>query len=472
MGSYQFAHIECYSRSAGKGKTGGQTINDIAGEAERIDGYCPHIPHPSPPIIWPGGVTATEAAKEASKWADSAKDASGRRLRKDGICLLVGVISCPAEQTDQWPSLKHDSIAWLIKQYGDRLKSVVEHTDEEYPHIHFFVVPRPNERIDDIHAGRKASASIKATGESKTAQRAAYSTAMKEWQDSFYHNVGMLFGLTRFGPRRQRLTRKEWKAQKSVADLLACELNNLENKHHELEQKKAKLATDTERLEQKKYDKELISSALAEQLDVVEKQSTWRRIEITLNQPSANISPAAAKQRIEFSQRWQKTMEDKSLRVRIIRANPQTAEKYKKLMVAGDSTSKITNDNRLNKLRSKLGKLKLHEIFERKRLTKEIEKEQKRQNQSKKLLNKLRREHKELLQSVPETEIKILRNQLEAKRLKAVLVLLAKEKEEAREKKKPPTNGQNQNNSPHSADNSTKEIKKTKPATAPRPPSP
>lgn len=39
-----------------------------------------------------------------------------------------------------WDDYKNDSIKYLKEKYGDKLKSVVEHTDEAHPHFHFYVL--------------------------------------------------------------------------------------------------------------------------------------------------------------------------------------------------------------------------------------------------------------------------------------------------------------------------------------------
>ena len=154
-------------------------------------------------------------------WADNAKDAQGRKLRKDGLCALVGVASLPREMEDDFPQFAEDTLAWLKEKYGDRLKSVVVHDDEAHPHLHFTVVPRIGERFDDIHDGYKASKQAKQEGRKKGEQNLAYIEAMRAVQDDFSNRVAMGHGLTRIGPGRRRLTRAEWKAEKAQARFLA-----------------------------------------------------------------------------------------------------------------------------------------------------------------------------------------------------------------------------------------------------------
>ncbi len=218
---YQFAHVESYSR---RGSTHGgsakRSAGEVAAEALRADGACPHVADPKPPTVLFGG-TPADAVADAEAWAEQARDAKGRKYRADGLCLLAGVVSLPASDLDRWPAYRDAALAHLRETYGDRLRSAVEHTDEAHPHFHFYVVPRPGERFDDIHAGRKAAAAAAARGELKGEQNRAYVEAMRGWQNDLWTACGKAHGLTRFGPRRQRLSRGEWKTQQAQARFYA-----------------------------------------------------------------------------------------------------------------------------------------------------------------------------------------------------------------------------------------------------------
>lgn len=224
---YQFLHIEGYARvgsqQSKKGKLMPQkwSAQQIADEAERKADSCPHVPSPQPPKLL-FGVTPSLAVQQAEKWAESAKDATGKRkLRVDGLCLAAGVISFPDENREQWPRFKEATLHWLKTQYGDRLRSVIEHTDESYPHLHFYVVPRDGERFEHVHAGRAAAQVEKEKRVAKGGQNQAYKEAMRKWQDDFYVKVARNFGLARLGPKRRRLSRGDWNAEKKQAQALA-----------------------------------------------------------------------------------------------------------------------------------------------------------------------------------------------------------------------------------------------------------
>lgn len=219
--AYQFAHVESYSRRGSThGGTAKRSAGEVAAEAMRADGACPHVENPTAPTILHGGSPA-DAVADAEAWADQARDAKGRKYRADGLVLLAGVVSLPASDKDRWPAYRNAALAHLRETYGDRLRSAVEHTDEAHPHFHFYVVPRVGERFDDIHAGRKAAAAAAARGEVKGEQNRAYVEAMRGWQNDLWTACGKAHGLTRFGPRRQRLSRGEWKTQQAQARFYA-----------------------------------------------------------------------------------------------------------------------------------------------------------------------------------------------------------------------------------------------------------
>ena len=219
---YQFLHLESYARHGSKqhGQPRKWSAREIAAEAMREPDACPHVAQPQPPKVL-HGCTPAEAAKMAHDWADDSKDARGRKLRADGLALAAGVVSLPSEQAKDWPRFREATVAWLKQQYGERLRSVVEHTDEAHPHLHFYAVPLPGERFEVLHPGRQAAAKKAQQGAKKGAQNAAYKAAMVGWQDDFAAAVAADFGLARLGPARRRLTRKAWQAEQAQARALA-----------------------------------------------------------------------------------------------------------------------------------------------------------------------------------------------------------------------------------------------------------
>lgn len=145
-------------------------------------------------------------------------DARGHNLRKDALCLVAGVVSAPHDiEPEGWEKFRSDSIDWLKKKYGDALESVIEHTDESHPHLHFYVVPKPGQRFESIHQGRAAANAKKGQGGKKGEQNQAYKASMREFQDEFFEKVGIEHGFTRIGPGKRRLTREEWKLEQIQA---------------------------------------------------------------------------------------------------------------------------------------------------------------------------------------------------------------------------------------------------------------
>ena len=237
MAGYQFFHVECYAREeskkgqtitkkksdgtfsskeVAKGKKG--NIRYVIAETGREPGNCDHVDNPQPPLIVMGNLDQVE--QEATEWAEQATDEKGRKLRKDGACLLAGVISLPRSNEEDWPEFRDRSVKWLKEKYGDNLRCVVEHQDESHPHIHFYCVAKNGQSFDDLHEGKRAQKEAKGEGKDKGGQNVAYAEAMRATQDDFSNRVGQRFGLTRLGPGVQRLPRPVWKAQQAQAEAL------------------------------------------------------------------------------------------------------------------------------------------------------------------------------------------------------------------------------------------------------------
>lgn len=224
--AYQFIHIEAYARVAGAGKAGGRNVGNVLAEADRKPGNCPHIdpekladPALAPARIY--GLKLEKVEAEANAWAEQAKDAQGRNLRKDGHCLLAGVVSLPNDTPPgDWQRFKNDAVKWLKSEFGERLRSVIEHKDESHPHLHFYAVPEAGKGFASLHPGQQAARKAKAQGLKKGEQNEAYKNAMRDWQDKFSMDVGQHHGLTRIGPGQRRLTRGEWKQEQKQAKAL------------------------------------------------------------------------------------------------------------------------------------------------------------------------------------------------------------------------------------------------------------
>jgi hypothetical protein len=240
---YQFYHYEGYSRIESKSESKkGKSIYTVTGECERTPGYCTHVEAPIKPLLL-YGMSFSEAVKLAEEYAEQTLDSQGRKVRKNGLVMMAGVISAPADMPPKvWNLYKQECIKWLIKVWGPSLKSVMEHTDEYFEpdpekgikagilhhHIHFACVAPIGMKFSDFHPGLKAKREAdQAYGVTKKPEGMtdeqfetfkkegriegdqAYKKAMSQEQDAFYTGVGEAFGLIRYGPKRLRLSREE-----------------------------------------------------------------------------------------------------------------------------------------------------------------------------------------------------------------------------------------------------------------------
>jgi hypothetical protein len=228
MAALQFIHISGYGRTPGRGRGPHETIEGMTAEAARVPGHAPHVRYPlEPRIVY--GVSPTEAGQQALRLSNLATDRRRRRLKSDGVILVAGVATFPIpvahmgefvsdyDTYNLWVSL---TLEWLLKEHGESLVSVVEHTDEGYLHLHFFILPRlmPNHRLDfDLaHPGRKALNAAVEKNLQPAARQAAYTNAMVDWQDRYHREVSAFFGHDRYGPRRARLDRARHKVNRQA----------------------------------------------------------------------------------------------------------------------------------------------------------------------------------------------------------------------------------------------------------------
>ena len=242
--SYQFVHMEVYSR---KGRDG-RGVDFVLAEAERRPDACLHVANPLPPeVVFGVDVGAVRRRHDDRAQAAVTVLPNGRQrtIRKDQNTLATIVASHPATMDSarsnpviakavrDWETL---TVRWLREQYGDQLVSVVRHVDESHPHLHAYVLPDDSElRAGKLHPGQEAKRSIVAAGpvdgeDGKAVNRrgdAAYRSAMRAWQDSYWNSVGLPSGLTRLGPGRRRLTREEWQAEQTQVQAVRAAQANI-----------------------------------------------------------------------------------------------------------------------------------------------------------------------------------------------------------------------------------------------------
>lgn len=239
---YQFIHIEDYSINTSKKKRADQkekiriynneveasdkketnNVRGIIAEAKREPGNIPmSVQEIGEPVLLYGvdlDTVEVLAAEYHQKTKIKDKNGKEKKLRNDANVLIAGVISLNAECIDFWDDYKKKSIDYLKEKYGDRLKSVVEHTDEPNPHFHFYVIPEIGERFELIHDGRKAMLENK--DKVKRMQNRAYKQAMRDFQEDFYSKVSFEFGLMKNGPKLKRQSKRSYHDQQREIKLL------------------------------------------------------------------------------------------------------------------------------------------------------------------------------------------------------------------------------------------------------------
>lgn len=244
MSGPQFMHLQSYSRKANEG---GQSVEQVLAEASRAPEYSKHVSNPRPPsLVY--GVSVDDVRKLHDEMVAAGgvevtlKDGrtARRGIRKDRHTLMTAVAShpLPTDLVNRKPDARADyerwrdhNLAWLKAQFGDKLVSVIEHWDEKHPHVHAYILP-----LDDPtcsarqlnpawQAKEEAMEMARAAGHDDKAAlklgNAAYRAKARELQDHYYEHVSLACGLTRTGPKRERLSRQQWKARKDAAKLTA-----------------------------------------------------------------------------------------------------------------------------------------------------------------------------------------------------------------------------------------------------------
>ncbi|CDZ73256.1 Mob protein [Neorhizobium galegae bv. orientalis] len=236
---YQFVHLESFARKA---DAKGRSTDFIFSEASRKPEASVHVQNPLPPVVVFGiGIEAVHDIHDTAAAAATITVKGGhlRKVAKDKKTLHTVVASHPftmdeiradpakQREVEEW---ERRTVQWLKDQYGDDLKSVIRHEDEEYFHIHAYIVPvdEPGMSALKFHPGVTKKREIMAAGpaegeDSKALSKradASYKAAMRQWQDSYHEAVAVPCGLTRLGPQRRRLTRDEWQREKVQAQAL------------------------------------------------------------------------------------------------------------------------------------------------------------------------------------------------------------------------------------------------------------
>lgn len=244
MSGPQFMHLQSYSRKANEG---GQSVEQVLAEAARVPEYSKHVVDPRPPsLVY--GVTADQVRRLHDEMVDSGAvevtlkngRTARRGIRKDRHTLMTAVASHPlsthlvntkADARADYERWRDHNLAWLKMRFGDKLISVIEHWDEKHPHIHAYILPLDDptcsaRQLNPAWQAKEEAMELARTAghDDKAALKlgnAAYRAKARELQDHYYEHVSLACGLTRTGPKRERLSRQQWKARKDAAKLTA-----------------------------------------------------------------------------------------------------------------------------------------------------------------------------------------------------------------------------------------------------------
>lgn len=335
MQGYQFGHVETWSQQ-GATKSGGKVgrarkngqrawrAQQVLDEAERAEGSCDHVLRPDrTPQIVPGSCRSFDELRTAHEKATNviqsfpytdpktgSKTTRKRKLRKDAHTLYSSVFSLPITSAEARanPALMNECLAVFddfvafekdrIEAAGGEFALAVIHTDEAQMHIHLFGLNRKRGSVIDLHPGRAAFEGrrrhLRACRREHSLSREAgdkfYKEAMREWQCDLYEAVSRHAGLLRFGPRRERLSRAEYRSR-----MAAREQNAMDESRAEEARKTREVAEGLKRTANELFDlgNEQLAEIAAERAALnreKERDETLRRE--NASQAEANVARA------------------------------------------------------------------------------------------------------------------------------------------------------------------------------------
>ena len=212
----QFANLRHVAPCAPRSKGGDRvwSIRQTLDEVDRKPSASRHVERPLPPRWVIGSRVAVE--ERALQWHHQARRADGRRLQKNSPSMACAVLSFPSDRLAEWDPYRDDVLGYFGRTYVRRLVGAVEHRDEKHPHLHVYLVALDGEPFGAVHPGYGASrAARRAPG---NLARSAFRAAMTSWQDALFNAVGRSHGLTRYGPKRERLKRADALAQNELSE--------------------------------------------------------------------------------------------------------------------------------------------------------------------------------------------------------------------------------------------------------------
>jgi Plasmid recombination enzyme len=291
----QFIHQESYSLKASKvrakGKYSGKeqktSVNGVCGEVDRLEGFHDHVENSKTPEVLYGctGMQLFSNIEKSWKKQEEENKKEGKpSRRKDVSVMCSGVLSYPNKEIDddffEWQA---DCCNYLKEKYGDKLKTVIFHEDEENPHLHYLLCDLKTLSVIGLDPAKTEQKKLRDWQETWFKANGGYyeselkngkkqkkkpplppdelgiktqSDALKALQDDFYNNVGIKHGHERKIGARDRIhgppaivraVLKEMRELQEQKDVVAIKANDLKDKAKrvlEIE-KEARKAIDT-----------------------------------------------------------------------------------------------------------------------------------------------------------------------------------------------------------------------------------
>lgn len=301
-----FIHCQTFSRKVNRA---GQCVDQVIGEGLRTGEYHSHVPKPRPPNPVFGDPTSfaqmhdAHVAQRRTHATRNGRDCE-RAIRQDRHTLFTIVASYPVpvdaveaspEEMSRFKKWVDLTTNWVMRNYSDQLKVAFAHTDETYPHLHFWCLPDdPSADATLLHPGkvakRETEARLKSEGapprEAVKAGNRALKSAMRAWIDDYHRAVGAPLGMLRDGPKRRRLSRSQYQAEQAMLDhhrnleedrvrleaqvvVLAEAVTTMTAQQRELETKAAAFVDRAERHHNRMRDEVAQVNALGPMLDAL-----------------------------------------------------------------------------------------------------------------------------------------------------------------------------------------------------------
>lgn len=251
--STQFIHLETYSRKVDRQ---GRSVSFVLAEAAREAWACYHVARPEPPVILHGlhplDVLANHDELVTSQRIKTATGIRAIRCDQHTLWALVSSFNSSPSDYSEW---EQRTLKWLQEKYGERIVSVVRHTDESCPHLHAYALPAaPEMQARKLHPGAVAKDKAIQCGASNRAGDAAYRSAMRELQDDYWLAVCAPLGIPRLGPSRRRMSRAEWHREKTERKCKAAAVAKISHDMKKLREAEACLKKWQQDLEQAYQD--------------------------------------------------------------------------------------------------------------------------------------------------------------------------------------------------------------------------